>query len=521
MATEFIENIKNRILNQIPELVSKNIKILKKKTSLELGISIILIIVAIALILWKGKIFGGNVEDARYLLSALIQSLAAILTIVVTVTLVAVQMAAQAYTPRIIESFKRNIFFWMIIVLYGSVIAYCGVILSDVSYFVENSVQWVNIALFLSIAAIFYLIPYIRAIIRELEPSTMIRILAENINGESVENFISLEKEKTEDKGDNPLQPIIDIIIGSIMKYNYATSRFGIKLLTDKCIEILPRKANFDNLRNSETIADIPTLNREREKTALAMSKLFCDCFEQLSLPAFDKGDEKTINEIIQSLVKISRKADFDSESWNIVGYIGEIGIKSTEKKYQSNAYTVIAKLEEVGIDSAEKGFAKATECAGTLIHRVAGGILEEELWSMSPGPMTDSLGNVGRAAIERKLINAASMCVIHLEMLGIKAMDYERRGIGRYEVFRSIFELGDIGLEALKNLETKSVFDLSINALYTIGKKAYENNLMIYHKKVIESLIKLEKEILEDRKELKQKITKVLGDLRSLKKDK
>jgi len=46
-------------------------------------------------------------DIARYLLSALVQSLAAIIAIVVTLTLVAVQLTASAYSPRVIDIFKK------------------------------------------------------------------------------------------------------------------------------------------------------------------------------------------------------------------------------------------------------------------------------------------------------------------------------------------------------------------------------------------------------------------------------
>ena len=47
-------------------------------------------------------------NSARYLLSALVQSLAAIIAIVVTMTLVAVQLTASAYSPRVIDIFKND-----------------------------------------------------------------------------------------------------------------------------------------------------------------------------------------------------------------------------------------------------------------------------------------------------------------------------------------------------------------------------------------------------------------------------
>jgi uncharacterized membrane protein len=49
-----------------------------------------------------------DVDSARYMLSALVQSEAAIVALVVTLSLVAVQLAAQSYSARVIEVFRRT-----------------------------------------------------------------------------------------------------------------------------------------------------------------------------------------------------------------------------------------------------------------------------------------------------------------------------------------------------------------------------------------------------------------------------
>ncbi len=56
--------------------------------------------------------------SARYMLSALIQSQAAIVAIVVSLTLIAVQLTASAYSPRVIRIFRDNPDMWLLLGLY-------------------------------------------------------------------------------------------------------------------------------------------------------------------------------------------------------------------------------------------------------------------------------------------------------------------------------------------------------------------------------------------------------------------
>lgn len=60
-----------------------------------------------------------DVDSVRYMLSALVQSEAAIVAIVITLSLVAVQLAASSYSARVIEVFKKTPDLWILIGIYG------------------------------------------------------------------------------------------------------------------------------------------------------------------------------------------------------------------------------------------------------------------------------------------------------------------------------------------------------------------------------------------------------------------
>jgi len=94
---------------------------------------IIFFIIVFYFIIWNLyniKHFEIDDNSARYLLSALLQSQAAIIAIVITMTLVAVQFTASAYSPRVIDIFKHDVVMWRLLLLYGFSIFY-GVFLLE------------------------------------------------------------------------------------------------------------------------------------------------------------------------------------------------------------------------------------------------------------------------------------------------------------------------------------------------------------------------------------------------------
>ena len=84
-----------------------------------LGVSLLIL----ALDLFFDDSFHIDKDSARYLLSALVQSQAAIVAIVVTLTLVAIQLVVSSYSLRAIDIFKK-IPMWWFLACYGASIFY-------------------------------------------------------------------------------------------------------------------------------------------------------------------------------------------------------------------------------------------------------------------------------------------------------------------------------------------------------------------------------------------------------------
>ena len=89
----------------------------------------LLVIFVGAILFANFNLFHTDANSARYMLSALVQSQAAIVAIVITLTLIAVQLTASAYSPRVIDIFKKNPDMWLLLGCYCVSIFYGFIVL--------------------------------------------------------------------------------------------------------------------------------------------------------------------------------------------------------------------------------------------------------------------------------------------------------------------------------------------------------------------------------------------------------
>jgi uncharacterized membrane protein len=76
----------------------------------------LLVTLVVAIFFKLFDLFQTDANSARYMLSAMVQAQAAIVAIVVTLTLVAVQLTASAYSPRVIRIFRDNPDIWILLI---------------------------------------------------------------------------------------------------------------------------------------------------------------------------------------------------------------------------------------------------------------------------------------------------------------------------------------------------------------------------------------------------------------------
>lgn len=148
-----------------------------------------------------------NADSARYLLSALIQSEASIIAILVTLSLIAVQqnVSYSSRTVKLFKSIKTNPDFYIIITIYMSSIFYHIWLLKQVNVLGPEFVDIVNFgnamrfqsfedylrfSISIAVFAFISLLPYTLNTLDLLNPLKTIEILERNINSKNLSNSI-------------------------------------------------------------------------------------------------------------------------------------------------------------------------------------------------------------------------------------------------------------------------------------------------------------------------------------------
>ena len=356
------------------------------------GVLLLLVVLVGAVIFAHFNLFHTDANSARYMLSALVQTQAAIVAIVITLTLIAVQLTASAYSPRVIDIFKKNPDMWILLSCYGMSIYYGFIILKLVDgEVVSPSAIWslgfvsisfesyVSMAYWLGAFTFVALFPYMANIIDLLKSENIIKRLA-----------IGITKDKILKPKEDPILPIVDIIHGSIMRYDLETTRVGLKAVTDQVIKIIDSDSEDE------------------------ISERFCNSLRQVGWLALSKMDEKSTLEVIrnfQNFGKSTAEKGLEKAIKQTAWALGAVGRTAAEKGLEFMATQAALSLGAVGRTAAEKGLEKATS---------------QVVWS---------LGAVGKVAVEKGLEYVTEMAAWSLAELTISSEENVKTAIQDYKL--------------------------------------------------------------------------------------
>ncbi len=315
-----------------------------------------------------------DVDSARYMLSALIQSEAAIVAIVVTLSLVAVQLAAQSYSARVIEVFRRTPDLWILMGIYGIAIFYGLGVLKLIERAnpqvnnLSNLEGYVAFAYYLGVFAFVALVPYFWKTLEMLKPSVAINILAKEINKKNILSAVQEDREKMEDgitgfsfsRGfprieKDPILPIIDIVRSSLMKFDFETVKEGLKAIKDR----------VDYILNNETFTE----EEERRVSIYIFNHLTA-----IGKLAASRKDEVSIAEVINCMQKLGIRGSM-KELPNVtlfsIHYLDQIFDSLRFFQFESPIRQVVDSLEYIGLIGANRRFEIAIESAATSLEKI------------------------------------------------------------------------------------------------------------------------------------------------------
>jgi hypothetical protein len=342
-----------------------------------------------------------NVDNVSSFISLIVESEAAIIAIVVSLSLVAVQQASSSYSARVINIFKdwkRNPDFFILMITYAFCIIF-GVYLQKMiktssldnmtvgqvfifdNYFINiikivspsnTSMSslfeiyiWLLYAFF--IFSLLALGSYLLETLEMFKPHTLIKLLSENIRADSIKSAIELENSNSIDENgkiqpiEDTIQPIVDVLQGSMMAYDYETTRYGLRIIENKAIQIIKDK-DYD-LIYKEAIAKrivdyikivgVIAVKQEMERTAIDTSITLSNIGSVL----IEEELYTPISSIIYSLKKIgknsSTKDNLLDSSVQTIDALQKIGNMMIENNEQNMVKKIINSIGKIGTDAA------------------------------------------------------------------------------------------------------------------------------------------------------------------------
>ena len=221
-----------------------------------------------------------DVNSARYVLSALIQSQAAVISIVITLTLIAVQVTAQTYSPRVTEVFKKHPNMWCFLTSYIISIAFSSIVLTylvgtDLADSVATRIS-LYISCLLGIFLFFALILYIYNTLNLLNAENVLRRLTDGI-------YTQIPDEVGHE--DDPFQPVFDVIYSAIRRFDLPTMSYGFKQAKNKYQLIVLKNRTHTNLNH--------VINK------------FLDDFKRCGFLLIERREEACAFEVVIVLAKI------------------------------------------------------------------------------------------------------------------------------------------------------------------------------------------------------------------------
>jgi len=420
----------------------------------------------------------GFFDNERYLISALVQSLAATIALVVSLSLIAIQFAAESHSSRIIEFYKRNPDMWILISIYIVVIFYGLALLKviDIGVAGINMEIAIYVAYFLGFFAFICLIPYIWNTLNLLKISTAIKWLEKEI---TKENILEALKDSDDIIEKDPVQPIIDIMNSAFERNDYETVRNGLKVIKKNTIVILenPLEENEEKIIDCiiQHIAEFGIYGANKKKEIFVRDRIIS--LYEIGIKTIENGRKYSFSKVATAIGEVGQRAAKNELeiTFDVVTKLTDLTEEAIQKQeFESSAQTAIKGLKNISIAAAENKLGKTVF---NVVKRL------EELWTQAiernlkifPGEVAETLGYIGIKAIKEGFPTVASEAVQILENMGAVPVEKESDMATSW----TMEALGNIGAQAVKNnflgISLKTV-EILKNACMNLPEKKFGN---------------------------------------------
>jgi hypothetical protein len=263
----------------------------------------LLILVAMTWLLWTPCYDKESYSAICYLLSTLAQAQAAIMAIVVTVTLIGFQFSSP-YPSRMMDLLLGYKTFWIVSSAYGISISFDFLLLGKIVR--ENLTQytiWIQSAVIFSLLLFLALFQLTFTTMRKINPLTVINDLAVQIDKSEKRIKSKLPSPK------NALIPLFDVVKRAIAISDFETAKYGISKVTEICL-------NDNQIESSNSIQ----INSWRETKERLLIRFYKDYSKT---PEIVHWSDVTL-EVCKSILKAAQKEHLKSATDKILEAIRE-----------------------------------------------------------------------------------------------------------------------------------------------------------------------------------------------------
>lgn len=273
---------------------------------------LVLLVVGLLLVVVQGRCLACELDHQEIpgLVGTLAQSLSAIFAIAFSVTLVAVQMAAAAYTPRIIRLHTWHPYFVGLFATYLFTIGYLFLLGAGHPILGRISAApvgvWVDVGLVLSLFSLGYLAPFTARNVRLLIPAYIVRALLRRIDREDF---------RLDRSPDRELQPVEDLIVRAIRSDDHQTAKEALRLVVDRFLSLWrPARGEADAVLLAGPFVDF--LKRVARFCAqggdFEMMEEVLGGLRRLSEPLVERGMGRHVDYVDATL----REMEFMAQEW-------------------------------------------------------------------------------------------------------------------------------------------------------------------------------------------------------------
>ena len=377
----------------------------------------IVVIVSLAVALYSSGIFNlkldklagltiiGTAFTGESLIDTILASLATIIAIYFSISILAVQNAASNYTASILEYYKEDRKSWVTYLYLVTGLCLCGFMLnqeeSSVMLSSGQSISLLNVVTVLLITSFFVLALQFLHICDLVSPRTLISN-ARIVSLRDIKNTpsrVSVIQKKTKMTGFEKLAPT-KFFKEFVFHQNEATV---LKITHEKLLQIIDIVNKCAMKRETETyltglsaiaeIADSYVSIRETDPTS--DDKFLQEIYEKLigvSRIAFDNNDTPLLQEIMRTFGRVgisttkikplSRTHGSNQSTALAIWHVHELGLEAIQRGLWDGAAQSVSSIQDIGIKSIEHNGSEP-QASSKILSLGKGGVVNHE-WHLT-----------------------------------------------------------------------------------------------------------------------------------------